>query len=1173
MKTVLTVLFLILAHFRLMGEDNERIVSVKLSCNDGLPDNAMRYMVQDSVGNMVFIWLTGACRYDGYNFTILDDDEFRNLELRYMSRPEVPPEVHTDNKGNPVEVDYKKGEVCYMDKKTGKRFTIRGAFDNKMLTLSNNVKVSVLTDKRDMVWVSINGNGVFLLDKGSGEVRHISAGDPEKLIDSDYVVCMTEDALGNIWVSQDKYGVAILSIVHTPYEVIDTASGSAIERQKSVRLLRRLADGRIIIADDYGSVYMSDDELGTLSSYIHGGEENFISAEVDASGRLWLGSRTKGVVLPDTTFGEGRIDCVFRDSKNRMWTCGLDGVVAMYECLSDGALRGKYYFTDVSHLMPRDIIEGDEEGVMWLASGKGVFKFKDDGSGYERVSQLPALAVCNDGNGGLWYGTQGYGVVHLVHAEEGYKEVCYTVNDGLTHNTVNSLLMDGEGNLLAGTNDGISICRYDGTHWQVMRAYESQLRNYCNEKCVVALADGRYAFGTLDGILLVDVGAVGAGYLEPGLPVTVSGIDINGQPMTPDDISCVIGDGMLTVAHDRNSLAFRVSDFGFGIAGKSLYSFMLEGYDRSRGPWTDVNFVSYPNLPPGKYKLKVWSKSVGDNPFLLDVVVRQSPWATPWAIAGYIALTLAVICAVGHYLREKALLRQSLVLEKRLTEFKIKFFTDISHEFKLSLTLIMASLHRVKMQIGMTGGMRYRVGRMEQNVHRMTRLVNQLMDFKRLEDDKLRLSLQPTAITPFLRNVYSEFQDYARRKGVNLSYYSELKSIVVYIDRGVFDKIVYNLLSNALRYTPEGNSVILSVRLDGDVLVIAVTDTGAGVPPELRGNLFDRYVTSRLNPEGMGIGLGFTKELVSAHHGAIRYMENVPRGSIFEVRIPVGDGEYDRCDYLETVSGGICAVDEKCGLTHMPDSEELPVRPVNPHRILFVEGGVENVEMGEEIGLELKRTFDVEVCVMDRVKDLRVDGKFDLLLCHDLSVTDVKNIRKIEGMMAVPLLLLADPDILDRSEALRAGADVVMDKPVGIGLLVSQCVALIIRCSHLSQKSHSDVSVSYPGPMPVMSEADRLFVNRLDTLIHSNPALSIDFVCDHFGFSRASLARRISIVAGCSSKEYLTRKKMDIASQWINEGVSVGEVADRLGFSNAQNFATSFKRYFGKSPLQYKSGK
>lgn len=1171
MKTILLTILLLLGCFPMVHAENEKIVSVKLTCKDGLPDNAMRYIAQDSVGNMIFIWLTGACVYDGYNFVVLGDSEFRDLEKRYMSRPAIRPAVHTDNLGNPVEVDYGKGEIRYTDRLTGKLYTVTGAFDNKMVKLSNNVKVTVLTDRRGLVWMSVNGNGIFILDKASGELRHISAHNPERLIDSDYVVCMREDRLGNIWVSQDKYGVAILSVIRTPYSVVQPVPGSEIERQRSVRLLKRLADGRIVAADDYGSVYFYDESMSALSSYIKNGQENFISAEVDASGRLWLGSRTKGVVLPDTILGEGRIDCIFRDRENRMWICGLDGVVAMYECMAGGEMKKTDYFSDIEQLSPRAVVEDIDEGMMWLAAGKGLFRFNVKGNGYERLLECPVLSLCDDGNGGVWCGTQGYGIVHVSLRDGVYDTVGYTVNDGITHNTVNSVIADGEGNILAGTNDGISIYSHENDRWRSLNVHDSTLGNYCNEKCVVALDDGRYAFGTLDGIVLVDSGAMSVRNNLPVLPIAMTGIEINGVPVDRGYLAQICENKKLVVEHGRNSLTLKISDFGFNIAGKSLYSFMLEGYDRSRGPWTDMNFVTYPNLPPGKYKLKVWSNAGNGNPFILDVVVKQSPWVTPWAIAVYVALALVVIGVIGHYVREKALLRRSLAFEKRLTEFKIKFFTDISHEFKLSLTLIMASMHRVKTQIGMTGGMRYRIGRMEHNVNRMTRLVNQIMEFKRLEDDKLRLSLQPTEIVPFLKNVYSEFQDYAKRKGVNLSYYSELKDVVVDVDRGVLDKIVYNLLSNALRYTPEGNSVILAVRMEGDELVIMVSDTGMGVPEALKDRLFERYAASRHEPDSTGIGLSFTNELVIAHHGVIAYRKNIPRGSVFEVRIPVGEGEYDESDYLE--ESPVCMTSEGDVMEPVPVtiSDILPVRAINPHKLLFVEYDEDEMALGGTVASELKRTFDVRRCGFDKVRDFCVNEQFDLIVCYGASVSDIRSIRKVDGVEALPLLLLADRDKIERSEALMAGADVVIVTPFGIQFLVSQCIALINRCRLVAQKSQSGAELMTDFPIPVMSEADRLFVDRLDIFINSHPDASVEDVCEHFGFSRASLTRKVNNVTGCSSKEYITRKKMDIARGWINDGVYIGEVAARLGFSSPQNFATSFKRYFGKSPSQYRT--
>lgn len=347
-------------------------------------------------------------------------------------------------------------------------------------------------------------------------------------------------------------------------------------------------------------------------------------------------------------------------------------------------------------------------------------------------------------------------------------------------------------------------------------------------------------------------------------------------------------------------MTIRFSMFNFKSAMGTRYSYYLEGYDKGWSEPSAYSFASYKNLPPGRYIFMVRAHDNGPRPSeerQMVITIRQPWWSTWWACAIYMALAAIVGTAVFRQLRTVYRLRQRIAIENKLTEYKLQTFTNISHEFRTPLTIIRGAMQSIGNQ-DIPAGMQQPISNMQKSVNRMMRLVNQLLEFRKMQNNKLRLALEETDVVKFIKEIFFSFKDIAENKRINYMFIPQEKSRMVFVDKGHLDKIAYNLLSNAFKYTPCQGEITVRLGFKDNKMIIRVEDNGVGIPKEKQPELFQRFMQSTFSNDSIGIGLNLTKALVEVHKGSISFMPNVPKGSIFTVELPTDKGVYCEEDFM-----------------------------------------------------------------------------------------------------------------------------------------------------------------------------------------------------------------------------------------------------------------------------------
>lgn len=1166
----------------------DEIQAYRLSVINGLPDNNIRKMYQGKSGTMYFNTQYDSYAFDGYTFRRVDFDKC-NADLDIHSSAQgkkVVADIQLDNLGNSFYVTG-DGIIHFEDFRTQQNFELR-VFDPKLLQLSSSMKVHAVTDIRGLVWISVSGNGIFVYNKRTKQVRHITKDDADPLIDSNYIIAMMTDGCGNVWVSQEHMGVVCLKVSDGHHRVMHVDGDSYQER--NIRMLKKLSNGYICICNNAGDSYIADGMLNKIQPMMKG--KNLLTAFVDSRRRLLLGSRKDGIYIDGKWTGKGRIESIAEDYAGRIWACGLHN--GLY--VTDGSYET--FFRIMPDKGQRQIVMDYNTGNMLVAADKGLICFnprelrenyrKDsirDVKSYHFILSELCRCVLVRPNGDIWVGTANRGVFVRKAGENDFTQ--FTHNDGLPNDAI-SFIMElptsgtdkKQDRLVVGTENGLAM--YDGKHFSRLYTSNKPLNNFCQENACAILANGNIAVGTLDGIVVTEATKPSSVVTNVVKPLAISEI-------ISDGVSVMTGENTLELDHNKDNLTFYFSTYDFTDKGIVDYSYMLEGYDTKWSSATTANVAQYKNLKPGTYRFRVRYRNANgkwvEAKDAYDITILPPWWATWWAYLVYFILICVIAFVIYKQIINTLRLKRKLDFEKRLSEYQNQFFTNVSHEFRTPLTLIQDSMQRISSLHDVPSDLRLPLCNMRRDVERMMRLINQLLEFRKMQDNKLSLALQNTDVVVLLHNIWINFYDTAKNNNIAYTFVPQKKSLTAFVDRSYIDKIVYNLLSNAFKYTPKGGVITLRLNIKKDMMNISVYDSGIGIPKDEQPKIFERYATGKVSANSLGIGLHLTQELVKVHHGEIRFRENSPRGSVFSVLLPLNTDLYSASDYMKDVPEfETNAIIEKQGFEET--FRELDIEPMNDKTVLVVD---DTPELCDMIKKDLGRFFHVIIAAdgFEAMEILRHGGDEETDV--DLVVSDIrmprmdgfeltKSIRSNEKLKTLPVILLTS--LTDDAKILRGldvGADAYITKPFSVSVLVSQC-AMLIRQRSMLRSAYSEQKNFVPTGMEAMraiikKEKDKKFINSLDRLVRkriADKSLDVDSLAASFSMGRTVFYNTVKNLTGMTPNKYICDIRLKVAATLLREeNLSIAEVAERTGFSNPQYLSRSFKIKYGMTPTEY----
>lgn len=1030
-------------------------------------------------------------------------------------------------------------------------------------------RFNIVEDNHGLVWISTYGKGLFVFNHDLNQGQHFVANEKgESPIASNYLLCITADRRDGVWVSAEYGGVSHLQVMDKGVVRIFPNGRENLDLSNVVRMVKKQRDGSVMVGTRDGCLYHYSADMAQMLVKSHF-DSNIYSVVEMPQGRMWIGTRGKGIYgIPGLDFKNKKVFCLKPDARGRMWI-GTFG-----EGLSVAIPRGagyevKTFFADSVGLNEVRCLAIDRKGMLWGGTSGGLFcvdptRFAADGKGlrvYKRGSEIHDMLV--DRQGRLWLTVPGEG---LVCMQDGNFRIL-DASQGLINNMVQSVVETADGNLWVSTQQGVSCWKAKDKSFDNYLFSRVMMGNVYNENSAVCLDDGRVLLGGNYGLTIINPSRISHVKGQTSVVFT-------SHPYSDE----------MTLSYEERSPKINFSTLDYSDVNNVKYTYWLEGYDSSWSIPSPTPWVNYQNLPFGSYRLHVkasYSDGIWGKESVLDISVEPPFYLSVWAWVFYALFLTVVIVMVAKSIREKNLLKGKIKFEQELIRYKLVFFTNIAHEFRTPLTLIQGSLEKEKRIMKANHWqleLEKTVRTMDKSVQRMLRLIDQLLEFRKMQAGKLKLSLQETDVVMFVQGICKMFDDAAESKQIDFKFESQLPAYLMYLDQQKMDKVVFNLLSNAFKYTPVKGRIVVSLAFQGGKLIVRVADTGVGIPKEKQAQLFSRFMQSSYTGENFGIGLHLTHELVKVHHGEISFHDNEGGGAVFVVKIPLDKECYEESDFL--IENNPILVAPVDSVIKPEDEKKEPQKadadePLNRKTILLVE---DDNDVRDFLASELESCFNLRVAT---------DGQMGLAMAKeedfDLVVSDVmmpgmngfeltKRLKNKFETCHIPVILLTalstDDKVLEGTES---GADAYITKPFSPQLLVARIFQLLDQRERLKQKFSKEGQTVRSAMCA--SDQDQMFVRRLDAVIYprlGEQDLSVDKVAGLLRMGRTLFYRKVRGVTGYTPNDYIRVLRMKKAAELLAKGDNnVSEVAYAVGFDNPYYFSKCFKAQYGMPPSQY----
>lgn len=1019
-----------------------------------------------------------------------------------------------------------------------------------------------------------------------------------------FVYPIIKDHEGGTWIGTYYGGVNYISpntgqfesFVHSHFS--NSVNGTVIGR------FCEDPSGRIWIASDDGGLNSFSPQNREFTHYLPSPNKNSLSyhnvhALCMDGNNLWIGTYTGGVNVLNLQTGTFK---VYSPSQNDPTT--LDGS-SSYAIFKDRNER------------------------IWVASMSGVNLYNREKDNFIRIKDLDALTIDidQDTKGNLWFSTQGEGLFKYHPEKQIWKN--YRHDDkqpgSLANNQVNCTLIDTNGEVWIGTMDG--LCKYnpeedtfetipleipshnicsiiEDQHILWLTTTKGLIRYIPGEGCQIftksdglqsdqflpnagfKASDGKIYIGSVNGFNAFYPYQIKTNTVLP--PVVITELEIFNKAIR-------VGDGLLPKALDKmqelelsykdNVFSLLYASLSYCTPKKNKYAYKLEGFDKDWNYVDSQNKATYTNLPAGTYTFRVKATNNdgiwNEKGTSLKITIHPPFY---WSTASKLIYFIIVCIAFGFLIRfvikrtEKKHTAEINKLnknkEKEVHEAKIKFFTMIAHEIRTPVSLIIGPLEKImKSSLALPAAVRDDLNIIDRNSQRLLFLVNQLLDFRKVEQEGMKMRFAPQNIHQLLKAVCERFEPFIAQHGAHLRIEYPDMDFTAIIDSEAITKLVSNLLTNASKYTKDEVLLSCITQPEQHTFVICVTDNGIGISKEEQEKIFKPFYQAMDNKPGTGIGLSIVKSIVESHNGCIEVESEVNKGSTFIVTLPMEQSknisQEEETAMLDNpaipediLPGSLPAVTpkNKPAMLIVDDNEEmlnfLSSSFSDKYNILTAEDGME--------ALERLKENEVTLIVSDWMMP-RMDG-----------VEFCKTVRANQSTSHIPFILLtAKTDTNSKIEGMDCGADAYIEKPFSVQYLEA-CIKNLVDLRSLLRQKFSKMPL-VPLNSIANNSMDDKFLSRMNEIIEenfSNPELSVDFLAEQLCISRSGLFAKIKTLANVTPNELIQVVRLKKAAALLAENkYRINEICYMVGFNNPSYFTKCFQKQFGMKPGEFISGR
>lgn len=1045
--------------------------------------------------------------------------------------------------------------------------------DNK--SLANNSVLEIFHDVRGETWIGTRG-GLNLLAKSKQVFRNFSAlPNDNHYLNSSIIYAFWIDPEGRIWIGTEDGGINIYDPGKGTFDYLMAGTNSETSiSQNCVKTFLDDGKGNLWIGTYLGGIDVLNLRTGRISHYRHSPDDpNSLSDNrvwslcLDDEGGIWIG----------TSEGVDRFD-------------PDDKIFIHYPGLTQ----------DISQNRQVRWISIDSDKDIWLGVGT-----PDRIVVYDPVNDKitkfneHSISFFEDSGKRYWIATQDKGIA-LYSKSEGALRY-FGEEDGLANNQALCILEDNDNNLWISTTNGLSKFDADKEQFLNFTGSDGLINNQFNYGAAYKSASGELLFGGISGFNIFNPKDILD--KELNIPLVFTALRIFNKPVpVGDDKNAILTGSISETSHlvleyDQNVFTLEFAALDFTNSNKNLYSYYLEGFDKGWSEPSQTRTTTYTNLNPGDYTLRIKRILPGNpadlNELLLGITILPPFWMTWWFRSLMVLLIIALVYYLIRFIITREKIKHELVLEKikardlhEVDMLKLRVFTNISHEIRTPLTLILGPLEKLISNQIPEEEVASHLDLVYRNTRNLDRLINQLLDFRKMETGNLVLNMAPYDMVNLIENVMKSFDDFAVEKQIDLRFHSLKKRLISLFDTDKVETILNNLISNALKYTDPGGTVTVTLSLvfapdedeslddqpDKQFIEISVKDTGKGIPEANMSKIFNRFFRGESADEstGTGIGLALVKEIVKLHRGNINVISKPGKGSRFTVRLPYepeNQGVLQESPDVSEPTEIQIPDNYDAGMDNLREANAriMLIIEDNPDLRFFIRSHFEAVykifeaRNGDE-GLELAMNIvpDVIIC--------------DVLMPHVNGYEFCKRVKKDERTSHIPVLLVTALHAREHEmQGLSCGADDFITKPFDINILQTK-IENILQARRLLREKYTSEIILKPSDISITSPDER-FLRRAIEVVERNisdPDLDIEQFASEVGVSRMQLYRKFSALTNMTVKEFVRNIRLKRAAQLLSEDkLNVEEVAYSVGFKDLGHFRKCFSREYGMSPSKY----
>jgi signal transduction histidine kinase/ligand-binding sensor domain-containing protein/AraC-like DNA-binding protein len=1077
----------------------------------------------------------------------------------------------------------------------------------------------LLLDKDGLLWVG-TFDGLNIVNEKSTITQIKYEEDDIKGLSHGSIRALLMDKKGSIWVGTYYGGINIYDENTQRFRHNYNLSNQSTSLSYNVvGAFGELEDGKLLIGTERGGLNIFDPESGTHR--VIGDREatikSIISLEDD---KIWMGVFRKGLHKYDHLTAKIKS---FPTSNNpgfeRLNTAIINAIRQTNEGKnlwiatdSDGGLykfdlnEEKYVSFEGDEILHsflgnysvKNIYDDAYTGKLYLSTkGKGIVIFDPKTGNIKQLLEFEISGektiidefnhVFRDESGKIWLSSNGAGVISLDEKTDTYQR--YHSQDGLGNNIVWGTLQDPRGTLWFITLNALSKMQ-PNANFQNYFYYSGFPLEEFNEGAFYKTQDGVFLLGGNNGYVLLDPERLVENTFLP--PLVFTGISISNQKVYPGDESGLLQDELtrtkrIILEHFQSVITIDFAALNYIRPENNQYQFKLENFDENWISSGNKRSVTYTNLPDGEYVLLVkGSNNDGlwtQDPIRLEFKVLPPPWRTWWAMTIYALGTIVGFFIIRYNAVKSTQLKNNLKIEqlekekwKDFHDLKLRYFIDVSHEFRTPLTLIISPLEELMSKQNQDNWVRSRLKLMFFNAKRLLLLIDQILEIREIETGHHQINSSAIYLKNLVEEIVESFKGLADKKNIKLELFTKnLRDVPLLIDRDKIEKILFNLISNAFKFTPSGGEIIIKVTKMGDFHQFEVQDSGIGMDEEIQRKIFDRFFKSGKNNYGAGIGLSLTQSLVEILGGEIEVFSKPHHGSLFKFTLPLKEtsqvliekqtGSYIKplpLEYQESVAEVS---------TYKDQSEEDLTET-----ILVVE---DNIDLKKYLKDHLRSEYNV-ITAKDGKSGLNKALKNSIsLIISDVMMPEMdgfelcKQVKTIPELCHIPIILLtAKSSQNNRLEGLEYGADDYMAKPFNLLELKIRIKNIIQNRNRLHQK-YRQTTFLPDSKLIAFNSFDEKLLTKVNLFLKNNldrPNLTVEFISEEVGLSRVHLFRKIKALTGFSPTDYIKDFRIKNACQMLLTGnYKIADVAYSVGFQDVHYFSKVFKKEVGKSPTDF----